>query len=659
MSHRRSLAATLSSTVGLVTGKYLAYLAVVASAIVILVNWLTLNSYYVFSTILAVFFGCALYAVLKKSIPAPIALSQRQLSELAESRSHKVLTILFFCLLTVCIVLLSTTLYSRPPLFFVLTCLLAALIAIEIAVTSNRKHTPSILLKTIILGIIIRISVYFEFRSPIVADPWWHTGFIQYVLDYGHIPAQVAPYSSLEYPWMPMMHLLITAVSLSTGIGLDSSYFFLSIIECISVVLIFLIGRAVINERTGLLAALLLIISNQFILWGIHITPLTLGVVLTLVVLVVLFLVPRSDLASFTALLLVLLTSVLLTHEGAAAYTAIVLVAAVVVFGFVRRSVRKSTNSDETQNGKSITLHLRSLALVVVLFLGALIGYWFLLGGPAAYRLLAILNRGVQPSRFLLQPVANASSAAIPTGALPIASLSSLPLYNDLSVLLFILFATFGLLYLTGRERKALTVSWASLSALMLAITAVIYFAGGTAAIPERWIVYLQLFMAIPAAVAILALSSRANARTGLAVIFSAVIIFGLVGITNSNAKVVNELPWDQRPRIALEQSEVSAAATIANKTNGGPIKTDFIYYWSFEFQLNSSKVTVFSSLSNGNVSLANNTTLVLRTELANSSYLAGGAAVSKVGPDKYASFVDMQNVVYDTGTVQVVPART
>jgi hypothetical protein len=38
---------------------------------------------------------------------------------------------------------------------------------------------------------------------------------------------------------------------------------------------------------------------------------------------------------------------------------------------------------------------------------------------------------------------------------------------------------------------------------------------------------------------------------------------------------------------------------------------------------------------------------------------LAGGAAVSKVGPDKYASFVDMQNVVYDTGTVQVVPART
>lgn len=164
--------------------------------------------------------------------------------------------------------------------------------------------------------------------------------------------------------------------------------------------------------------------------------------------------------------------------------------------------------------------------------------------------------------------------------------------------------------------------------------------------------------MVIPAAVAILALGTRVNARKGLAVIFSAVLIISFFGITNSYAKVVSELPWDQRPRIALEQSEVSAAETIANKT-AGPIRTDFVYYWIFAFQLNSSNVTAFSSPLNGNGTLGNNTTLVLRGEIANNPYLIGGVAVQKLGADKYDSITDTQDVVYDAGSVQAVIART
>src|SRR5665647_2754519 len=104
--------------------------------------------------------------------------------------------------------------------------------------------------------------------------------------------------------------------------------------------------------------------------------------------------------------------------------------------------------------------------------------------------------------------------------------------------------------------------------------------------------------MAIPAAAAILALGSLWNTRKGIAVIFSAVLILGFVGITNSYAKVVSELPWDQRPRIALEQSEVSAAKTIANKTNAGLIQTDFVYTQIFYFQYNLSNVTMFRPVS-------------------------------------------------------------
>jgi len=656
VSDRRSLTAILSSPFELVTSGYLAPIGVVVSAIIIAVNWVTLNSYYIFSTVLAVLVGCALYAGLYRRIPALVPLSRPLLSAPAESRAHKALTILFFCLSSVSIVLLHETAYSRPLLFFILIALVAASIAVEIAISSNAKHVPSILLKIVILAILVRASVYFEFPSVIVADPWWHSGFIQAILDHGYIPEQGLP-SPLMYPYMPMMHLFIAAASLITGLGVHDSYFFLGIIECISVILIYLIGKAVVNERTGLLAALLLVLANQFILWGIHITPLTLGIVLTLVVLVVLFLVPRNDLASFIVLFLVVLASVLLTHQGTAAYTAIVLVVVIVVFAIVRRGARGATNGDGIQSAKALTLHLWSLAAVVTSFVGVLIGYWILIGGAAAERFLAILHTGAQPSSFVAQPVESMPSAATATGtSVP---LSSLPLYNDLPILLFILFATVGLLYLIDRERKnALIISWTTVSALMLTITAGVYFAGGTTSIPERWIVYLQVFMVIPAAAAILALGARTNARKGLAVIFSAVLILGFVGITNSYAKVVSELPWDQRPRIALEQSEVSAAETIANKTNAGLIQTDFAYVQIFNYQYNLSNVSVFRPLSDTNGFSDYNSSWVLRLEIASNPYIVSAGTVPKLGADAYKSIEATQNVIYDAGTVQVVTTR-
>jgi len=168
--------------------------------------------------------------------------------------------------------------------------------------------------------------------------------------------------------------------------------------------------------------------------------------------------------------------------------------------------------------------------------------------------------------------------------------------------------------------------------------------------------------MAIPAAVAILALGTRVNARKGLAVIFSAVLILGFVGITNSYAKVVSELPWDQRPRIALMQSEVSAAETIANKT-AGPIRTDFAYSVIFSYQYNLSNVTVFQPLSDTSRLSDNNSSWVLRLEIANNSYFASvgpasAGPVPKLGAEQYESIEAAQNVVYDACTVQVVTAK-
>ena len=651
-SHYESLARALDS----VTRTYLATLGLIVSATVCVVNLLTFNSYYVFATFLALFAACALYVGLRKRLTWKAAVSAMHVSAEAESRAHKIVNIVFVCFASACVVVLSAAVYSRPVLFLVLASVLAALIALEIAITADSRHVPSVLFKIIVLGILIRASAYFEFPSAISVDPYYHVGFIQFVLDHGYIPAHAVPYNLLEYPSLPIFHMLVAALSLVTGLSVYNSYFFVGIIECISVIFIFLIGRAVLNVRSGLLAALLLVIANQFLLWGTIITPETLGIVLTLVVVAALFLVPRDDMVSFAALLIVLFTGILLTHEGTSAYTAVVLIIVVGSFALVSKIVRAAGGRNEIQDVKALSLHLRSLALLVVLFVAGIISYWTFIGGSAFSRAIAVVRGGVSPSSTLTQSVVAASSAGAAAAHLPP---SALPIWSDLPVLLLIFFATFGFLcILSAKRKKALTVAWIGASALVLAITVGTYFLGSAVSQPERWIVYLQVFMVIPAAVGILTLGSLANRRKGLAVIFSAVLVLGFVSVTHPNLKVASELPWDQVPRIALLPSEVAAAQTITNNTEGRLVQTDLAYAPIFIYQYNFSNVTVFPPLSAMSGFSDNNSSWVVRLEIANNPYIASNGPVSKLGAGAYESLEATQNVIYDAGTVQVVTPR-
>jgi hypothetical protein len=224
---------------------------------------------------------------------------------------------------------------------------------------------------------------------------------------------------------------------------------------------------------------------------------------------------------------------------------------------------------------------------------------------------------------------------------------------------ILIFFATFGLLYILSAKRKnALKVAWIGASVLILVFTVALHFLGPAVSQPERWIVYLQVFMALPAAVGLMTLGSLVNRRKGLALIFSAVLFLGFVSVTYPNAKVASELPWDQVARIALLPSEVAAAQTIANKTDGRPVQTDGVYAPIFVYQYDASNVTYLQPLSGITGFSGNNSSFVLRLEIANNPYRASTGLVPKLGAERYDSIEAAQNVIYDAGAVQVVTAK-
>jgi hypothetical protein len=54
-----------------------------------------------------------------------------------------------------------------------------------------------------------------------------------------------------------------------------------------------------------------------------------------------------------------------------------------------------------------------------------------------------------------------------------------------------------------------------------------------------------------------------------------------------------------------------------------------------------------------------NNSSWVLRLEIASNPYIVSAGAVPKLGADAYKSIEAAQNVIYDTGTVQAVTAKS
>jgi hypothetical protein len=245
-----------------------------------------------------------------------------------ESRTQtRLCSILFFALFTLSTLSLyfRPELYERPLAFFILTAIMAGMIAWGILV-SDRQYTGIILIQILLLGTSIAWSQLLIFPSLVGVDPWYHSAFTNGIINEGFIPGG-------SYSKLPLFHLMIA----STSLLVDLPYKFATMLSVsigqiiCNAMFIFLIANNLFkNHRVGLMASLFVIIASHHIFMSYWSIPNGFGVVFIPIVLYLILSRARTSYqengaVSRTIIMLLLMAAIVLTHTVAAVGMAVIL----------------------------------------------------------------------------------------------------------------------------------------------------------------------------------------------------------------------------------------------------------------------------------------------------------------------------------------------
>ena len=541
--------------------KKLALILLGLGLIVLVLAAIVFGSLLVMQASITVILASGVYLLLRRRRGASLAKENidRAPSALSlQPRVSQLLDIAFWGISIASLILISQQAYARPLSFLVLVSIMAAILAVEIF---TGKNTSYCLVKVLIIAVLLRASVWYQFPGPVGRDPIIEMDYVRRLIDVGHIGTHMGAYH--EYP---VAHILTAFTYFITGLGLKDSFFILGIIEAMSLVFLFLIGRQLFNEKIGLIAALIMAVCNWHILWGFWLKGMTLGVS-WLPILLFLLLAWRQRKGSLPFLIFSILIIFLLVLTHTVSSLAIITIVAML---WLSSLICKGLPGEDKFESP-VTFGVMALSFV------ALLGYWMYVSGSVVFFKYAFVYA------FSMDVVAGPS-------VMPYRSAGVLTL-QKLSELMLIFLAILGSLSLFSTQkfdRKALSQVWIALaSGGMVILTFLIYYIGVLGTLqPTRWFVFMSLLLAIPAANGLLSMLGR-NGRRNLAMLFLMVLLLSGIMTTSYEGNITQVVPWVAQTRDAFISSEMAAAETVGQMAGLTPgqtpqeeteIHTDYLY---------------------------------------------------------------------------------
>jgi len=540
-------------------------------------------------------------------------------------RFYITLNILFFLLLSYSIIsiYLRPDPYIRPLGYFISTALMAAIVANDILFLSHEKSRIYFALcKIIIIGLSLQYSQILIFPSIVGIDPWYHQWFTLKILDNGHIP------DGFSYSKLPLMHLMIGITSLVTDLGYKmATMLSISSLQVIcDALFVFLLGGFLINTKVGLLAALLLEVSNSHIRYGFWTSPNTMGAILILPIIFILLKLRRDKPFIGTSVVMFLMGALILTHTVASIFLAIFLFVLWLSFEVYTRLFNQ-------KNGHSLNW------TICILFSILMLAYWSYISGH-----IITISNFIKLSFY--NPFYYESYKYLP----------SIPfwekLFRYIGMFLFFSLSFIGCLYMISKQFRNSNRFATTIGGIVILCIAFFSLVFEKDVLVGRWIYFSSMLMAIPLSLSLLLINVILKNRSikGFLMSFS-VFALSFIFLTSPLANMDNRIFSPNRGiRFAFTESELQAMDTISEIWSG---KVGVDWYCKFPFQLifDTKVVSIDYLLDDEDFSDLQNTLIMVREETLKHPFRISGGYIT-LEYDIYLALY-RQNIsrIYDCGS--------
>lgn len=483
-------------------------------------------------------------------------------------------------------VYLRAELYERPLLYFILTAVMAGVIALEIF-TSSRRHASSILIQILLLGLSIAWSQLLIFPSLLGVDPWYHSALTNQIINEGLVPEGYA------YSKLPLFHLMIAMTSLAADLPYKyaaiASVSFVQII-CNAVFVFLIANRLFKNHQMGLLAALLAVIANHHIFMSYWSIPNAFAAIFIPITLYLLFFLFKGGICLTSAIFYTMtLSPIILTHTITAMCMAILLFVTWSTLAFYRRF--------KTEIESYVPLS------IPVCFTIAMLAWWTF-ASDSIGTLIDLFKSGFSINFFETTPEDLRGYAAI----VPLEE----QLFNNLGVFLFFVFSFIGIFYMISRRGNSASfaIAWVGMTPLTIGFFSLIL---GYAVIEHRWWYFAQILLSIPLSAAIYTVGTWKSKKSlyFYGFVFGFVLFLSIFMIMSPPANADNLFfSPNSHIRCSLTEGELEIMTTLVGKWDG-TIKTDEYLAGSQKFQYSQVSPFCQQVYSNDYVSLSDSIVVI------------------------------------------------
>lgn len=517
-------------------------------ALISLIFGLTVISLYLISaTIYLVTLGLAIS--LASLIYLLIWNKKENKSENYRTKKEKILyELLFFVVFSMSLYILNIS-EGRPPIYFILISACTGLLAISIFCSETKSNSLIQILKIFMLSFNIKYSIYYFFGGIPGIDSVVHAKMNDLLSQVGNINVL-----SGKEPYFPIMHVevAITEILTSTGIK-DASNFAIIIPLVLSTIFVFLVARDLFGEKIGLLAMLIVNVTDFHIYWGSAPQTTTFGIILYYLLLFTLSKVisPRNNI-KWDIISLILISTIILTHAVSS------FIFLTTLIGLLMGSIIYKIVFDRNES-----VYLGKITLITGI---ALLQHWF----------VALYSKGGRPFfdvvASTLHYYITGHSSLLDRPETYVGYATYLPPFIErfadttgLAILLF--FSLMGCLFwLSSKYRNKLNFSLIVCIILLLGITFSFPLFGLRNIIPSRWFAFEYFFLSIMAAFSIIKISKLFNwsyAKKIFVVMILFSLSFFMISSTISN---VDSPLWLKESTISTTYTlkEVKGAETLS-----------------------------------------------------------------------------------------------